>query len=268
MSRGRVEIEDGVVYGRAGGDGRELRCDVFRPDEDARRSGVPDADAPAPAVLLIHGGGWRTGDRTQLRGYGVLIGREGYVCVAPEYRLLDEAPWPACLEDVQACLAWMVEHADDLGIDPERIAVEGNSAGAHLALLLAADDDQPTKACIAVYPPVLLAHIDPSGEGAAPTAEAIPLFALADDGGSVELESAVSPLRLVGDHWPPTALFHGSTDELVPVHASFALYDALAEHGVPCDLHIYADQPHAFDAGAAYGRTLAREMITFLDARL
>src|SRR3954471_11666680 len=65
---GRVSIEDGVVFGAGGG--RELRADVFRPPADA-------VDGPAPGVLLVHGGGWRTGDRTQLRGYGILLARAG-----------------------------------------------------------------------------------------------------------------------------------------------------------------------------------------------
>lgn len=248
MAGGRVEIEEGVVYGRADGDGRELRCDVYRPE---------DADGPLPGVLLIHGGGWRQGDRSQLRGYGVLIGREGYVCVAPEYRLVPESPWPAQIHDVRAALAWMRGHAEQLGIDPARIAVEGNSAGAHLALLLAADRSLAVGACIAVYPPTHLVHgehVDGS----------LPLIALADDGGSLELEREVSPLLLASPDFPPTKLIHGSGDDVVPVAESFRMYEALHAHGVPVDLHIYAEQPHAFDAEPLYGRATAREMVHFL----
>lgn len=247
-TRGRVSIDDGVVYGQAGGDGRDLKCDVFTPEE---RVGA------LPAVILIHGGGWRTGDRTQLRGYGVLIGREGYVCVAPEYRLLDESPWPACLDDVRRCAAWVIDHADELGIDPDRIAVEGNSAGAHLALLLAADDSIPTKACIAVYPPVHLKH----GEW---TPGVTPLIALVDDGGTPEIETSASPILNIGPTFPPTKLIHGDADEVVPVEASLRMYEALGEAGVACDLHLFAGQPHAFDADAALGRQLAAEMVGFL----
>ncbi len=118
--RHHVEIDEGVVYGQgAGSDGtaRDLCCDVYRPD---------GPEGPKPAVLLIHGGAWRQGDRTQLKGYGVLIGREGYVCVAPEYRLVPEAPWPAQIDDARTALRWLVDHADELGVDPQRIAVEGN----------------------------------------------------------------------------------------------------------------------------------------------
>lgn len=245
---GRVTIDEGVVFGRAGGEGRELRCDVYTPE---------DREGPLPGVLLVHGGGWREGDRTQLRGYGVLIGREGYVCVAPEYRLVPESPWPAQIDDVRMALRWMVDHAGELGIDPERIAVEGNSAGAHLALLLAADRSLPVRACIAVYPPTHLVygeHVDGS----------LPLIAIADDGGSLELEREVSPLLLASPDFPPTKLIHGSGDDVVPVMASFRMYEALHAHGVPVDLHVYAEQPHAFDREPLYGRATAREMVHFL----
>ncbi len=260
MGTTRVEIDEGVVYGHGAdrtGTMRELRCDVYRPE---------DVSGPLPAVVLIHGGGWRQGDRTQLRGYGVLIGREGHVCIAPEYRLVDEAPWPAQIDDVRACLDWVRAEADALGVDPDRIAVEGNSAGAHLALLLAADPDLGLRACIAVYPPTLLSH-GPGDDGAYPSGS-IPLLALADDGGSPELEHAASPLRHVHADFPPTQLIHGTADELVPVKATFLMYEELVRHGVPVDLHIHAEQPHAFDAQPAFGRVTAQEMLLFLERYL
>ena len=95
MTSARGTVEEGVVFG-TGGD-RDLRCDIYRP---------PDGAANGSAVLLVHGGGWSSGDRTQLRGYGILLGREGYLCVAPEYRLTGEAPWPAQIEDVKAAIRW------------------------------------------------------------------------------------------------------------------------------------------------------------------
>lgn len=257
---GQVEIEQDVVFGTGGG--RELRCDVYRP---------PAPSGPAPGVLLVHGGSWRHGDRTQLRGYGILLGRAGYVCVAPEYRLLPEAPWPAQIHDVKAALRWMRANAAELGIDPSRIAVEGNSAGAHLALLAAGtpgmadfegeggNPDEPTDvtAAIGVYAPTLFSH----GEQ---RRGAITLAALVEVG-SAEAASAASPLNHVSPAFPPTLLIHGTDDELVPVHASLVMYEALADAGVPAELHLYAEQLHAFDATPAFGRQCAAEMLLFLD---
>ena len=123
---GRVTVEYDVVFGHGGG--RDLKCNVYMP---------PQQGSARPAVLLIHGGGWVSGDRSQLHGYGILLGRIGYVCVTTEYRLAGEAKWPAQLHDVKAALRWMRANADRLGIDQDKISVEGNSAGAHLSLMVA-----------------------------------------------------------------------------------------------------------------------------------
>ena len=127
MTGDRVDLKQGVVYGSTGS--RDLSCNVFTP---------PGRPTAAPGVLLIHGGAWRAGTPDFLRGYGFLIGREGYVCVAPEYRLTTEARWPAQIHDVKAALRWMRANHESLGLDPTRIAVMGNSAGGHLALMLGA----------------------------------------------------------------------------------------------------------------------------------
>jgi acetyl esterase/lipase len=246
---GRVTIEEGVVFGSGGG--RELRCDVFTPPGEVRN---------APAVLLVHGGGWRQGDRSQLRGYGVLLGREGYVCVASEYRLVQESPWPAQIDDVKTAIRWMRSNATKLGIDPTKIAIEGNSAGAHLALMAAGDPSEGTEvaAAIGVYAPTLLAH-------QAGTRGAVPLIALVDGGGTEEVAKAASPFSFVGPNFPPTMLVHGSADELVPLDASLVMYEALVAAGVPTEMHLYAEQPHAFDAQPEFGRQVAVEMLLFLN---
>ena len=93
---GRVTVEEGVVFGHGGG--RELKCDIYTP---------PGNPTHAPGVLLIHGGGWSSGDRSQLKGYGFLLGRKGYTCLASEYRLTGEALWPAQIEDVKAAVRYM-----------------------------------------------------------------------------------------------------------------------------------------------------------------
>lgn len=258
---GRVTIEEGVVFGRGGY--RELRCDVFTP---------PGRPTNAPAVLLLHGGGWRSGDRSQLRGYGVLLGREGYVCVASEYRLAPEATWPALLHDVKAALRWMRVSAAELGIDPRRIAVSGNSAGAHLALMLAgtaaerdlegegghAGAGTSVAAVIAIYPPTDLTR--PVGTDAESWSAVYEFL------GSREPETAraASPLTYARAGFPPTLLIHGTADEVVSHRESVRMFEALEAADVPVELHLYAGQPHAFDAAPAFGRQCAQVMDLFL----
>jgi acetyl esterase/lipase len=257
---GRVAIEYDVVFGTGGG--RDLKCNVYMP---------PQEGTARPAVLLIHGGGWTSGDRSQLHGYGILLGRIGYVCVATEYRLAGEAKWPAQLHDVKAALRWMRANASRLGIDPNKISVSGNSAGAHLSLMIAGTQNVagfegdgghagvPTDvaACVAFYAPAqLYAHDQPLHEE---------LSFLFGRGYSLETARAASPIDYASAECPPTLLITGNKDELVPDEASFRMYRALIDAGANAELHVYADAPHAFDATPEFGRQTAGIMALFLD---
>ena len=255
-----MTVERDVVFGTGGG--RELRCDVYTPPGEVKN---------APGVVLVHGGGWRQGDRSQLRGYGITFGRRGYVCVAPEYRLTPESPWPAQIEDVKAAIRWTRANATKLGIDPDRIAIEGNSAGAHLALLAAGtvgvdalegDGGNPgvsTDVCaaIGVYAPTLLWHGEHVKGG-------VPMAAI-DTAAVAEVAQQASPVSHVRADYPPTMLIHGTTDTVVPPKASLLMYEALVEAGVPVELHMYAEQPHGFDAAPDFGKQCSAEMLLFLD---
>lgn len=250
---GRVTIEEGVVFGSGGG--RDLQCDVYTP---------PGGAENAPAVLIIHGGGWRQGDRLQLRGYGLRLARSGYLCVACEYRLTPESPWPAQIHDVKAALRWMRASATQLGLNPDRIAVEGNSAGAHLALLIAgtpgvaefegeggnAGVSTRVSVAIGVYTPTDFMRM--GGR------------VLVGDQGD-DAARAASPITYVDGEFPPTLLIHGNADETVAPEQSELMYRSLLEAGVPAELHMYAEQPHAFDAEPLFARQCADVMRLFLD---
>jgi acetyl esterase/lipase len=255
----RVSIEDGVVVGEGGG--RELRADVFTP---------PPGRANGAGVLLIHGGAWNHGDRAQLRGYGILLGRIGYACVTCEYRLAPDHRWPAQLHDAKAALRWMRANAAALGFDPGKLAVSGNSAGGHLSLMLAGTQDRPefegdggnagvstaVAAAIAFYAPVLLGRPGALNERVAKL-----LGADATD----EAIAAASPVTYVTKDMPPVLLIHGNQDELVPDKGSIIMYEALRAAGARAELHIYDGVPHAFDASPAFGRQAAAIMDLFLD---
>lgn len=260
-TKGRVTVETDVVYATVSG--RDLLCDVYTPPEEVRNGA---------AVLLLHGGSWRTGEKSQLRGYGILLGREGYLCVASEYRLLPER-WPAQIHDAKAALRWVRSNAVRLRVDPARVAVEGNSAGAHLALLLAGtagrDDfageanlgvSDEVAAVVAVYPPtLLLPSTRTTNEGGRMMQE---IFGEGEEGRRAA--EAFSPISHAGPHFPPTLLIHGTADKTVPHRASMLMFDKLHEAGVPVDLHLFAEQPHAFDIKPGFGRLCATEMALFL----
>ncbi len=90
-----------------------------------------------PAILIIHGGGWSAGSKNDMvyRTLMVDYALKGYVVCNMNYRLVQEAPMPACIEDVQTAIRWMKAHAAELGIDPNRIGTYGHSAGGHLSLM-------------------------------------------------------------------------------------------------------------------------------------
>jgi len=256
-----VTVDEGVVFATTGA--RDLHCDVFHP---------PQPGSGRTAVLLLHGGAWMVGDRTQLRGYGILLARYGLVCVASEYRLSGEAHWPAQVHDVKAALRWVRANAERLGIDRTRIVVSGNSAGAHLALMVAGlpsgemegDGGNPgvptdVAAVVAIYPPVKLRRGGEADD---------PVRLLLGPDATRELEEQASPIRYVHPGYPPTMLVHGNADELVPVEASFVMYHALVEAGAPVELHVFDGEPHAFDAAPALGRQVADLIALFVDRKV
>jgi acetyl esterase/lipase len=254
---GRVTVENDIVFGSGGG--RDLRCDVYTP---------PGAPKDAPGVLLVHGGGWSSGDRTQLKGYGILLGRLGYVCVASEYRLSGESKWPAQIHDVKAALRWMKANRSQLGVDPDRIAVEGNSAGAHLSLVVAGTPNLPEfegyggNAGVDTSVAASIGIYAPTDFGDGPLGGAVEM--LMGTGASQEAIRGASPVTHVSPQFPPTLLIHGNKDEIVPVEASLNMYAKLAKAGVPTELHVYAGQPHAFDSHPLFGRQCALVMDLFL----
>ncbi|MCR4582653.1 MAG: alpha/beta hydrolase [Prevotella sp.] len=95
----------------------------------------PKADRPA--ILIIHGGGWSAGSKNDMVYRTLMIdyAMKGYVVANMNYRLVQEAPMPACIEDVRCAIRWMKAHAKELGIDPNRIGTYGHSAGGHLSLM-------------------------------------------------------------------------------------------------------------------------------------
>jgi acetyl esterase len=142
--------EDGIARGDAwiALPGRELAVRIYRP-----RSGT------LPAILYLHGGGWVAGSLATHDGACSALASDADAVVASvHYRRAPESPYPAPNDDAYASLAWLVEHADALGIDAKRIALAGDSAGAHLALscaLEARDRNGPDVAfLLLVYPTV------------------------------------------------------------------------------------------------------------------
>ena len=254
IQQGRVSIKEGIVIGEGGG--RSLKADIFLP---------PLEEKNRPAVLFIHGGGWIEGDRSQLRGYGILLARLGFVCMCNSYRLSNESIWPAQIQDVNCAIRYLRANATDLGLDPNRIGVSGNSAGGHLSLMAAATNyDQifegeggsnevssEIKAVCAIYPPTTIRQLEMLN----PLENAF-LMLMGKEAKKEDYDKA-SPLNYVTEDYPPCMLIHGSTDSVVRLKDSTKFYEKLIEFNRPASLHIFSEEEHAFDGEPDYGRAIA-----------
>lgn len=122
-----VEAYTGITYTSIGQ--RTLQLDLYLP---ARRGAH---SAPVPAIVFVHGGGWRTGVRANFAPMAIRMAQRGYAAATVSYRLSPEARYPAAIHDVKAAVRWLRTHAARHGIDPGRIAVGGGSAGGQIAAL-------------------------------------------------------------------------------------------------------------------------------------
>jgi acetyl esterase/lipase len=123
--------------------GEQLEADLY----------LPDTSAPAPAVICVHGGGWKGGLRRTYRFLGPYLAEAGYLALAIDYRLVAGSAnrHPAALEDVRAAVAYVRAHAAELRVDPARIALMGDSAGGHLIALAGLTDPAGIKVIVPVF---------------------------------------------------------------------------------------------------------------------
>jgi acetyl esterase/lipase len=249
-----------AVYSRPGQ--VELGLDVFRPPAAGRGA----------AVLVFHGGGWRVGSREFVHARTAALAAQGFTAIAVQYRLLDVAPWPAPLADAAAALAWVRDNAARLEIDPAKVAVQGHSAGGHIALLSGtfSKEERPA-AVIAYYPAIGFYPAPPPAGPAGPPSFAVdelgrvPGWMLFPPHATQADLDAASPIAQVNPGFPPTALLHGTADSAIPFRASVNLHRRLTELGVPSDLHLYAGRNHEFDMAPSICATAVAAVASFLD---
>jgi len=225
-----------VIYRVA--DGIPLLLDLY----------LPDGDGPHPGILFIHGGAWHTGDKLSFYSYARYFADRGYVCQSIDYRLAPFFTFPAQLEDVRSALNWLGEHAAEYGVDMARVAAVGDSAGGHLAALLALAPAPlggaagRVAAVVSLYGPMDLTLYTADPAGASVVAD----FLGAPYEEAPELWREASPISWVTPDAPPFLLIHGEADGVVPVEHSLAMAQALEEVGAEVELLLIPGAGHEF----------------------
>lgn len=205
--------------------GRPLRIHLFLP---------PDIGHPRPAILFFFGGGWSNGNVGQFQDQAKALRDRGYVAAIADYRVFcrDRTSPVEAVADAQAAFHWLRAQAGTFGIDPARIVLSGGSAGGHLAAMAAIREPVASRpAALVLFNPVVNL-----------TLPAIRTSVRLDDAGS----RALSPAMLRVDRLPPTILFHGSDDRIVPVASARAWCDAIRAKGGDCRFEEYPGHGHGF----------------------
>lgn len=260
-----IVVQNDIEYARP--DGYPLQLNMAR----------PAGSGPFPAVVCIHGGGFRAGTR---QGYDSLIKRlaeRGYVAVTMSYRLAPRYPFPAAVHDVKAAVRWMRANAATYGIDPARIGATGGSAGGHLAQFLGlttavnefegsggnADMSSGVACVVNFYGP---SDFTKSYGKSVDAAEVLPLFL----GGNLEearrQHIRASPLYWVTPNAAPTLLVHGTKDNYVAYEQATWLFDRLKAAGVEAELLTLEGAGHGFKGEDA--ERAEQAMFAFFDRHL
>jgi acetyl esterase/lipase len=229
---------------------RKLMLDVFYPKQKNKD--------PRIAILIIHGGGWRTGNRTQHYPMAQRLASLGYVCITPEYRLSTEALYPAATYDIKSAIRWVRSNAKKYNIDTTKIVVAGFSAGGELAAFMGATNGinkfEGTD-CNIIYSSTVQAVVDidgilsfvhpESGEGddSKRTSAATYWFGYPKKDNPALWEEA-SALTHAGKHTPPTIFINSSVDRM---HAGRTDYITLLnKYNIYSEVKNFEGVPHSF----------------------
>lgn len=259
-----IEVRENVEYGTGGGE--KLTLHLAKPKEIAE---------PAPAIVFIHGGGWRQGNKDAYHDMIRQAAERGYVAITVGYRFAPKHIFPAQVEDVKCAVRWLRAHADELKVDPNRVGATGDSAGGHLSMMLGTTepsdglegnggwDNQSSKvqAVVAYYGPT-----DFLAEYPAVTRPIIESFLGGKLDARREEYRRASPVTYVSKDDAPTLIFQGTKDILVPYQQAFEMIDAFTKVGVPGRVEIMLGAAHGWK-GEERKRTEA-ETFDFFDEYL
>ncbi len=199
----------------------------------------PNSVKPTPVVLHIHGGGWNHGNKESETGFNLYF-KAGFAVVNVEYRLVDVAPAPAAIEDIRTALNYIKLNAKTLNFDPDKIVIEGGSAGAHLALMGGLLENNPIfdthcKIKTDMKVAAIISNFAPSDFEALLKQSFLENSLtkwLGTNVSNPEFVASVSPITYIKKSSPPVLIVHGDADPIVPYSQSVELQKKFEEAGV------------------------------------
>ena len=232
---------------------------------------IPAGDGPFPVVIIVHGGGWMTGDRETdiVPVFAPVATNFTWFTIA--YRLAPTNRWPACFEDVQTAIRWVKQHAAEYKGDPHRIALLGYSAGGHLVTLAGthAGPETTVQAVVAFAPPTDLVADNERRGGLSISMRN--LFGYEATNITDEVRAVLkanSPLTYVQPGLPPFLIVQGSADKTVPAGQSLAFQKRLQAAGVNCDLISIPEGQHRIADWVKYDSDWQNKVALWLNAKL
>jgi pectinesterase len=255
FSANRLNIE----YGEASGE--KLVLDAH----------IPEGEGKFPVVLIVHGGGWMSGDREKDIVPVFAPSATNFTWFTIFYRLAPTNHWPACYEDVQTAIRWVKKHAPEYKGDPNRIALLGYSAGGHLVTLAGtrAESDTRVQAVASFAPPTDLVSDNERRGGLSTSMKALFNY---DTTNITDAVRAVlkenSPLTYVKSGLPPFLIVQGSADKTVPAEQSLVFQKALKAAGVDCDLIMIPEGQHRIADWTKFDPEWQKKLIAWLNEKL
>jgi len=235
-----------LVYKKVGG--RSLKLDLCY---------AKNLSNKAPLLVFVYGEAWKRGNKGKYLGYLIDFAKKGYVTASIEYRFAKEAKFPAAIKDVKCAVIWLKSNAAKYHADPNRVALIGGSSGGYLAMMAGYTHgldkfksgcavkgiDSKVQVVVDLYGPPDLTDKEvietTSAEG----------FIGKPYGLAPDVYKKASPINYLTKDDPPTIIFHGTIDDVVPIKQSVKLKAKLLAAGIPTEYHQMKGWPHFMEAG-------------------
>jgi len=257
-----------IEYKRVGDQALLLDVSVPEATANADKSGL------RPVVIVVHGGGWGSGDRkTDIQPVLQTLTAGGYIYVSIDYRLSPKHRWPSCREDVDDAVAWTKAHVHEHGGDPNRIAILGYSAGGQLAFWAAMRDQPPhqLKALVGLAPTT--DFLEDLGRRGGPSKALRDLMDCQDnepfERTLLRLYEA-SPINYIHAGMPPILLIHGTEDRSVPLQQSVHIQQKIADNRwkLLCEIYRIEGAPHRQSEWDKFDEGYKKKLLTWLGEHL